>query len=83
MRNSEATERIDGLGPEALARIVAALKDTIEAIADAFARTVRMVVRFAGKLAKRLDPRWQRRYRRALARSRRNNLYLKSIGRCR
>lgn len=33
--------------------------------------------------AKALDPKWQRRRRRALARSRRNNLYLKSIGRCR
>lgn len=83
MRNSETTERIDGLEPEALARIAAALKDIIEEIADAFVRTARAVVRFARKLAKRLDLRWQRRYRHALARSRRNNLYLKSIGRCR
>ena len=50
--------------------------DAVKALAECFARAIR-------KMAKRLDPRWQRRYRRALARSRRNNLYLKSIGRCR
>lgn len=57
--------------------------DAVKALAECFARAFRQAAKSIRKLAKRLDPRWQRRYRRALARSRRNNLYLKSIGRCR
>lgn len=64
--------------------------DAVKALAECFARAflqaakaIRKLAKAIRKLAKRLDPRWQRRYRRALARSRRNNLYLKSIGRCR
>lgn len=68
---------------EALSRAAIALKDAVDAFMDAPARCVRKVIRFFHKLAKQLDPKWQRRHRRALARSRRNNLYLKSIGRCR
>lgn len=83
MRSSETPECINGLEPEKLTRIMAALNDAIKAIADALAGIVRTTVRLVRKLAKCLDPRWKRRYRRALARSRRNNLHLKSIGRCR
>jgi hypothetical protein len=57
--------------------------DVVKALTGCFARAFRQAAKAIRKLAKRLDPRWQRRYRRALARSRRNNLYLKSIGRCR
>lgn len=68
---------------EALSRAAIAFKDAVDAFMDALARCVRKVIRFFRKLTKQLDPKWQRRHRRALARSRRNNLYLKSIGRCR
>lgn len=57
--------------------------DAVKALAECFARVFHQTVKAIRKLAKRLDPRWQRRYRYALARSRRNNLCLKSIGRCR
>lgn len=57
--------------------------DAVKALTECFARAFRQAAKTIRKLAKRLDPRWQRRYRYALARSRRNNLYLKSIGRCR
>lgn len=69
--------------PEELSRAAAVLKDAIASIADAFVRVVRKVIRYFRKLAKSLDPKRQRRNRRAIARSRRNNLYLKSVGRCR
>lgn len=69
--------------PEELSRAAAALKDAIASIADAFVRVVRKVIRYFRKLAKSLDLKWQRRNRRVIARSRRNNLYPKSIGRCR
>lgn len=57
--------------------------DAMKALAACFSRVLRRAAKALRKLAKRLDPRWRRRYRRALARSCRNNLYLKSIGRCR
>lgn len=57
--------------------------DAVRALAECFSRVFRQTAKALRKLAKHLDQRWQRRYRRALARSRRNNLYLKSIGRCR
>lgn len=71
----------------AMARLTKAISDVVEAVAEALreciARGFRDADRIMRKLMKALDPRWQRRRRRALARSRRNNLYLKSIGRCR
>lgn len=71
----------------AMARFLKAFSEVVEAVAEALreciARGLRDADRIVRKLMKVLDPRWQRRRRRALARSRRNNLYLKSIGRCR
>ncbi len=71
----------------AMARLLKAFSDAIETVAGALreciARGLRDADRIVRKLMKALDPRWQRRRRRALVRSRRNNLYLKSIGRCR
>ena len=71
----------------AMARLLKAFSDVVETVAEALreciARGFRDANRIMRKLMKKLDPRWQRRRRRALARSRRNNLYLKSIGRCR
>lgn len=72
MRNSEFS-----------AEAVRMTMDAVKALAECFARVFSQAVNAISKLAKCLDPRWQRRYRHALARSRRNNLYLKSIGRCR
>lgn len=70
-----------------MARLLKAVSDVVETVAEALseriARGFRDADRIMRKLMKALDPRWQRRRRRALARSRRNNLYLKSIGRCR
>ena len=71
----------------AMARLLKAFSDVVETVAKALreciARGFRDADRIMKQLMKALDPRWQRRRRRALARSRRNNLYLKSIGRCR
>lgn len=70
-----------------MARLLKAFSDVAETVAEALreciARGFRDADRIVRKLMKKLDPRWRRRRRRALARSRRNNLYLKSIGRCR
>lgn len=70
-----------------MARLLKAFSDVVETVAEALreciARGFRDADRVMRKHMKKLDPRWQRRRRRALARSRRNNLYLKSIGRCR
>lgn len=70
-----------------MARFLKAFSDVVETVAETLrkciARGFRDADRIMRKLMKALDPRWQRRRRRALARSRRNNLYLKSIGRCR
>lgn len=60
-----------------------AAKGVAEMLWEIIARVFRDASRLMRKLAKALDPKWRRRRRRALARSRRNNLYLKSIGRCR
>ena len=59
-----------------------AAETVAEMLCESILRVFRDACRLIRKLAKALDPKWQRR-RRALARSRRNNLYLKSIGRCR
>lgn len=60
-----------------------AAKVVAEMLWESITRVFRDASRLMRKLAKALDPKSQRRRRRALARSRRNNLYLKSIGRCR
>lgn len=71
----------------AMARLLKPFSDVVETVAEALreciARGFRDADRIVRKLMKALDPKWQRRRRRALARSRRNNLYLKSIERCR
>lgn len=71
----------------AATRLLEAIGDAAKAVAEMLWEMLSHVFRDARrlmrKLAKALDPKWQRRRRRALARSRRNNLYLKSIGRCR
>lgn len=71
----------------AATRLLEAIGDAAEAVAEMLREDIlrgfRNAARIVRKFAKALDPRWQRRRRRALARSRRNNLYLKSIGRCR
>lgn len=68
-------------------RLLEAIGDAAKAVAEMLwediSRVFRDARRLMRKLAKALDPKWRRRRRRALARSRRNNLYLKSIGRCR
>lgn len=70
----------------AATRLLEAIGEATKAVAEmlweSITRVFRDARRLMRKLAKALDPKWQRR-RRALARSRRNNLYLKSIGRCR
>lgn len=66
-----------------LEAIVEAAKTVAEMLREIITRVFRDARRLMRKLAKALDPKWRRRRRRALARSRRNNLYLKSIGRCR
>lgn len=71
----------------AATRLLEAIGDAAKAVAEmlweSISRVFRDARRLMRKLAKALDPKWQRRRRRELARSRRNNLYLKSIGRCR
>lgn len=71
----------------AATRLLEAIGEAAKAVAEmlweSITRVFRDARRLMRKLAKALDPKWQRRRRRALARSRRNNLYLKSIGRCR
>lgn len=71
----------------AATRLLEAIGDAAKAAAEmlweSISRVFRDASRLMRKLAKALDPKWQSRRRRALARSRRNNLYLKSIGRCR
>lgn len=71
----------------AATRLLEAIGDAAEAVAEMLWKSISRVFRDARrlmrKLAKALGPKWQRRHRRALARSRRNNLYLKRIGRCR
>ncbi len=62
---------------------VSMVNDAVKALSEGFARIFRQVAKAMRRLMKAFDPKWLRRRRRALARSRRNNLYLKSIGRCR
>lgn len=55
----------------------------VKALSEGFVRILSQVAKAMRRLVKAFDPKRLRRRRRALARSRRNNLYLKSIGRCR
>lgn len=65
------------------ASIFEAFEVVIDAFSNCFAWFVRFVSHCVREAGKHLDRGWLRRYRRALARSKRNNRYLKSIGRCR
>ena len=59
------------------------VNDAVKAHSEGFVRILSQVAKAMRRLVKVFDPKRLRRRRRALARSRRNNLYLKSIGRCR
>ena len=63
--------------------VVSMVNDAVKALSEGFVRILSQVAKAMRRLVKAFDPKWMRRRRRALARSRRNNLYLKSIGRCR
>lgn len=72
----------DPLG-QYISDIVRMTADAMEGLAEFVAQATRWMAKVVRRVLKALDPKWQRRRRRALARSRRNNLYLKSIGACR
>ena len=59
------------------------VNDVVKALSEGFVRILSQVAKAMRRLVKAFDPKRLRRRRRALARSRRNNLYLKSVGRCR
>lgn len=59
------------------------VNDAVKALSEGFVRILSQVAKAMRRLVKAFDPKRLRRRRRALARSRRNNLYLKSVGRCR
>ena len=59
------------------------VNDAVKALSEGFVRILSQVAKAMRRLVKAFDPKRLRRRRRALARSRRNNQYLKSIGRCR
>lgn len=59
------------------------VNDAVKVLSEGLVRILSQVAKAMRRLVKAFDPKWMRRRRRALARSRRNNLYLKSIGRCR
>ena len=63
--------------------VVSMVNDAVKALSEGFVRILSQVAKAMRRLVKAFDPKWMRRRRRALARSRRNNLYLMSIGRCR
>lgn len=63
--------------------VASMVNDAVKALSEGFVRILSQVAKAMRRLVKAFDPKWMRRRRRALARSRRNNLYLKSIGRCR
>lgn len=65
------------------ANIFEAFEAIIDALSNYFTWFVRFVSHCMRETVKHLDRGWVRRYRRALARSKRNNRYLESIGRCR
>mgnify|MGYP000124731810 FL=1 len=63
--------------------VASMVNDAVKALSEGFVRILSQVAKAMRRLVKAFDPKWLRRRRRALARSRRNNLYLKSVGRCR
>lgn len=63
--------------------VASMVNDAVKVLSEGFVRILSQVAKAMRRLVKAFDPKWMRRRRRALARSRRNNLYLKSIGRCR
>lgn len=63
--------------------VASMVNDVVKALSEGFVRILSQVAKAMRRLVKAFDPKWLRRRRRALARSRRNNLYLKSVGRCR
>lgn len=62
---------------------VSMVNDAVKVLTEGLVRILSQVAKAMRRLVKAFDPKWMRRRRRALARSRRNNLHLKSIGRCR
>lgn len=70
-------------GEPVIDEVVRMMIDASNSLFEGFASILRKVRKAMHMAAKSIDKRWLRRYRRAQARSRRNNLYLKSIGRCR
>lgn len=63
--------------------VASMVNDAVKVLCEGFVRILSQVAKAMRGLVKAFDPKRLRRRRRALARSRRNNLYLKSIGRCR
>lgn len=63
--------------------VASMVNDAVKALSEGFVRILSQVAKAMRRLVKAFDPKRLRRRRRALVRSRRNNLYLKSIGRCR
>lgn len=63
--------------------VASIVNDAAKALSDGFALALGQTEKAMRRFMEALDPKWMRRRRRALARSRRNNLHLKSIGRCR
>lgn len=63
--------------------VASMVNDAVKALSEGFVRILSQVAKAMRRLVKAFDPKWLRRRRRALAHSRRNNLYLKSVGRCR
>lgn len=63
--------------------VASIVNDAGKALSEGFVLALGQTEEAMRRLMEALDPKWLRRRRRALARSRRNNLHLKSIGRCR
>ena len=63
--------------------VASTVNDAVKALSEGFVRILGQVAKAMRGLVKAFDQKCLRRRRRALARSRRNNQYLKSIGRCR
>lgn len=63
--------------------VASIVNDAAKALIEGFVLALGQTEKAMRRLIEGLDPKWMRRRLRAIARSRRNNLYLKSIGRCR
>lgn len=55
------------------------VNDAVKALSEGFVRILSQVAKAMRRLVKAFDPKRLRRRRRALARSRRNNLYLRQV----